>query len=60
MQIPFYCGNDPRCRLHNNQWALSKAIETVEQNYTVVAVLEKMVFSNGHGSQTTQFFQRIS
>ena len=41
LQIPFYCGQDVRCKQLNNGWALAKAIEHVQKRYIVVGIVEE-------------------
>ena len=38
----FFCGNDPDCIGFNTKEALAKAKETVEKNFALVGVLEKL------------------
>ncbi|KAI4461033.1 heparan sulfate 2-o-sulfotransferase [Holotrichia oblita] len=40
--IPYFCGQDDRCMLHNNRWALSQAKSNVDRYYHVVGVLEEV------------------
>ena len=59
LQIPFYCGQDARCKQLNNDWALAKAIEHVQKRYIVVGLVEEFdkslaVFENS----LPQFFNR--
>nr|XP_022905320.1 uronyl 2-sulfotransferase-like [Onthophagus taurus] len=40
--ISYFCGNDERCGLHNNKWALNTAKLIVEKYYPVVGVLDEL------------------
>ncbi|XP_044753994.1 uronyl 2-sulfotransferase-like isoform X2 [Coccinella septempunctata] len=40
--IPYFCGQDARCRSGNSEWALQNAKKNVEKFYPVVGVLEEL------------------
>ncbi|XP_044732111.1 uronyl 2-sulfotransferase-like [Chrysoperla carnea] len=42
LTIPYFCGQDPECRILNNEWALQRAKNNVERYYPVVGVLEEL------------------
>lgn len=40
--LPYFCGQDERCLLLNEPWALQKAKTNIERYYAVVGVVEEM------------------
>ena len=38
---PYFCGNDERCRVFGNTWALQNAKENIEKHFSVVGLLEE-------------------
>ncbi|XP_017768852.1 PREDICTED: uronyl 2-sulfotransferase-like [Nicrophorus vespilloides] len=42
LAIPYFCGQDPRCALLNDDWALDQAKSNVERYYSVVGILEEV------------------
>ncbi|KAK4875228.1 hypothetical protein RN001_011650 [Aquatica leii] len=42
LSITYFCGQDPRCGLLNNHWALKRAQFNVKKYYRVVGVLEEL------------------
>ncbi|KAK6638435.1 hypothetical protein RUM44_008864 [Polyplax serrata] len=42
LTIPYFCGQESRCRLLNDKWALQKAKENVDAYFPVVGVLEEL------------------
>ena len=59
-QIMFFCGNEPECIEFNNPRALKKAMAVVEEEFSVVGILENLpktfsVFEN----YVPRFFKNI-
>ncbi|CAH0554605.1 unnamed protein product [Brassicogethes aeneus] len=42
LSIPYFCGQDSRCMILNNDWALKTAKENVQRYFEVVGVLEEL------------------
>ncbi|EEB17124.1 Uronyl 2-sulfotransferase, putative [Pediculus humanus corporis] len=42
LAIPYFCGQEPKCRILNDEWALRKAKENVENYFPVVGILEEL------------------
>ncbi|XP_076336643.1 uronyl 2-sulfotransferase-like isoform X2 [Tachypleus tridentatus] len=40
--LPYFCGQDKKCLVHNHPWALWQAKQNIEKFYPVVGVLEDM------------------
>ena len=40
LSIPYFCGQDPRCQVLGDKWAMERAKENVRTFYTVVGVME--------------------
>lgn len=40
--LPYFCGQDKRCLILNNPWALQKAKNNIERYYAVVGVVEEL------------------
>ncbi|XP_076367957.1 uronyl 2-sulfotransferase-like isoform X2 [Tachypleus tridentatus] len=40
--LPYFCGQDQKCLIHNHPWALEQAKQNIEKFYPVVGVLEEM------------------
>ncbi|XP_022246863.1 uronyl 2-sulfotransferase-like isoform X2 [Limulus polyphemus] len=40
--LPYFCGQDRRCLIHNHPWALWQAKQNIQRFYPVVGVLEDM------------------
>ena len=41
LSIPYFCGQDPQCRVVGNKWAMEMAMENVDKYYSVVGVIEE-------------------
>ena len=39
--VPYFCGQDPRCR-QRNSWAVTKAKENIEKYYAAVGLTEEL------------------
>lgn len=42
LMVPYFCGQDPRCLVVQNSWALERARQNIERHFTVVGVLEDL------------------
>ena len=40
LSIPYFCGQDSRCQVIGDKWAMERAMENVRKNYSVVGVIE--------------------
>jgi hypothetical protein len=40
LAIPYFCGQDTRCQVLGNTWAVERAMENVRKLYSVVGVIE--------------------
>ncbi|CAL4060129.1 unnamed protein product, partial [Meganyctiphanes norvegica] len=45
LQLTYFCGQHPECRVVGSRWALQQAKENVERYYSVVGLLEEMLLS---------------
>ena len=40
LSIPYFCGQDSRCQVIGDKWAMERARENVRRYYSVVGVIE--------------------
>ena len=41
LSIPYFCGQEPDCRIVGSKWALERAMENVKNYYSVVGIIEE-------------------